>query len=65
MTYEYFANTSITTTTQFNTALNELLWRAHAGNVNVSGAWQCDSDGTTPAWEANIVELLNDGGSKR
>lgn len=58
MTYEYFANTSITTASQFNLALTELLWRAHAGDVEVRGAWQCDSNGSTPAWEANIVELL-------
>lgn len=65
MTNEYFENTTITTNSQFNTALTALLWQAHAGDVEVSGAWECESNGGTPAWEANIVELQNDNHRER
>lgn len=64
MTDEYLADVDITTPTQFNAVLTELLWKAHERDIDIQGAWECRLDGTEPHWEANIVELLPDGGDE-
>jgi len=49
---------SLTTTTEFETALGELLTAAEANGVDIEGSWVYDADGNTePNWEVLVYEL--------
>lgn len=54
---------SITTTDAFSRTLRELLLAAHANSVDVSGAWECRSNGSAPDWEALVTELAKEDGT--
>lgn len=47
----------ITTSDEFSNTLRALLLAGHTNGIDVSGAWEIRSDGSTPDWEAMIVEL--------
>lgn len=51
---------SITTTDALSSTLRDLLLAAHANGVDVTGGWECRSEGDTPDWEAVVTELVKE-----
>lgn len=47
----------ITSEAEFNAAITDLLRRAHRGNVEVSGAWECRSEAAASDYEVVITPL--------
>jgi len=49
----------ITSSTDFETALAAVVESAIRGDVNVQGAWEFETGGSTHRWELNVVELAD------
>lgn len=64
MTRETPFDRSITTSDAFSRTLRELLLAAHENDVEVSGAWECRSNGSAPDWETVITELAKEDGTR-
>lgn len=56
---KYLAEAPVSTDNEFHDALTELLGKAAAKGVNVTGPWECHLDGSKTGWEAVVVELDN------
>lgn len=50
-------STPIESAVAFETALAALIESAAENDVNVRGAWELDTSGSTHHWEVNVVEL--------
>lgn len=48
---------SITSATEFEAALAEVVEKAIEADVNVRGAWEFRTRGSTHDWEVEIIEL--------
>lgn len=48
---------TITTAEEFNTALIELVHRAHKQGINIEGGWECQTPVESPNWDIVILEL--------
>ena len=49
----------IETPDEFHRVLRELLLTAHANDVEVSGGWECRSNGDVPDWEIVVTTLAD------
>jgi hypothetical protein len=45
---------------EFESALADIVESAIENNVDVRGAWEFETDGSTHYWELNVVELARD-----
>lgn len=60
MTDDYLSDVAVTTAADFESLLAELVEKAVKQNVDVRGAWEFRTDGSTHDWEVGIVELASD-----
>jgi len=57
MTPDTPSDTPINSTDDFEAALAAIVETAIANDIEVNGAWEFDTRGSTHRWEVNIVEL--------
>ncbi len=57
MTHDQLRDVSITNADEFQAVLAEAVEKAVKSDVDVRGAWEFRTDGSTHDWEVEIVEL--------
>lgn len=57
MTRDQLSDVSITSADEFQSILAEAVEKAVKADVDVRGAWEFRTDGSTHDWEVEIVEL--------
>lgn len=62
MTRDTYSDITIESSVDFQAALSALVESAVLNDVDVRGAWDFQTDGSTHNWEVEIVELANDEG---
>lgn len=60
MTRDYPSEMRITSAEEFEDALAAVVGTAIEEDVDVRGAWEFQTDGSTHNWEVEIVELAKD-----
>jgi hypothetical protein len=60
MTQDPLADISITSTEEFETVLAAAVETAIKADVDVRGAWEFETRGSTHNWEVEIVELAKE-----
>lgn len=60
MTDDYLTDVAVTTEDDFESLLAELVENAVKEDVDVRGAWEFRTDGSTHDWEVEVVELAVD-----
>lgn len=60
MTRDYLSDGAITTADEFEGVLAEAVEQAIAEGVEVRGAWEFQTRGSTLDWEIQVVELDRD-----
>ncbi|MFC6732565.1 hypothetical protein [Haladaptatus sp. DYSN1] len=60
MTRDQLADVSITNSDEFEAVLAEAIERAVLAGVDVRGAWEFQTRGSTHDWEVEIIELAKD-----
>lgn len=61
MTRNDLTDASITTGEEFEAALAAIIENAIHEDVDVRGAWEFETRGSTHHWELEVVELATDG----
>jgi hypothetical protein len=64
MTRDHTIDTPIASATQFEDALAAIVESAIEEGVDVRGAWEFKTDGSTHYWELNICELARQADEK-
>lgn len=62
MTRDTFDDVSITSNDEFEAVLARMIEKAITAEVDVRGAWEFRTGGSTHDWEVQIVELDRDDG---
>ncbi|MFP8888367.1 hypothetical protein ACLI4U_01170 [Natrialbaceae archaeon A-CW2] len=57
MTRDQLSDLSITTADEFEAILAEVIEKAIKADVDVRGAWEFQTRGSTHDWEVEIIEL--------
>lgn len=57
MTHDQLRDVSITSADEFQAVLAEAVEKAVKADVDVRGAWEFRTDGSTHDWEVEVVEL--------
>jgi hypothetical protein len=60
MTRDQLQDVSITSAAEFKAVLAEAVEKAIKADVDVRGAWEFQTRGSTHNWEVEIVELARD-----
>ena len=60
MTRDQLAEVPITNSDEFEAVLAEAIERAIMAGVDVRGAWEFQTRGSTHDWEVEIIELAKD-----
>lgn len=60
MTRDHLHDVSITSAAEFEAVLAEAVEKAIKADVDVRGAWEFQTRGSTHDWEVEIVELAKD-----
>lgn len=60
MTREEFGDLEVTTTEEFEAALTAVVEAAVESDVDVRGAWEFQTAGSTHCWEVEVFELAKD-----
>jgi hypothetical protein len=60
MTRDQLTDVSISSPEEFEAVLAEAVEKAVTADVDVSGAWEFQTRGSTHDWEVEIVELARD-----
>lgn len=63
MTADHLDDGSISDAAEFQAVLEETIERAVQADVDVRGAWEFETAGSTHLWEVEIVELARDHGT--
>lgn len=60
MTRDTLADVEITSSDEFRAVLAAVVEKAYLSGVDVRGAWEFETRGSTHNWEVEIAELLRD-----
>lgn len=60
MTRDQLNDVTITTPDDFEEALTAIVESAIEADIDVRGAWEFETGGSTHYWEINVVELARD-----
>jgi hypothetical protein len=63
MTPDTHSDIAIESTDEFEAALAAIVETAILNDIDVRGAWEFETGGSTHRWEINVVELATDGDS--
>lgn len=62
MTTDPLSDVRITDSAEFKAVLARTVEKAVEENVDVRGAWEFETQGSTHGWEVEILELIRDPG---